>query len=111
MKVLALAFSSVLAAGADPTVKGTWEIKSDVIGNPGEVCTLTQDGKKITGSRTSEGGKARDGKGEFDGGKVTFKHSSEYQGQPLTLVYTGKLELAAALGGGLPVLPFEVTLP
>jgi hypothetical protein len=70
-------------------------------------CTLKQEDNKITGTCTS-GGTVQGVTGEITDEKVTFRHASEYEGQALTLTYTGKFESPTALAGELYVQPFDV---
>lgn len=107
--VLAAVFASTLVTAEGPTATGTWEIKSEVMGNAGEeVCTLTQDGARIAGSCTGQDNAKRDVTGEVSGEKVTFRHDGDYEGQTLTITYTGKFETGTVLSGEVSVAPFNV---
>jgi hypothetical protein len=95
--------------GADNNVAGTWTITGDVQGYPvNETCTFTQDAGKLTGScKGSE--KTYDTTGTVEGQKVVFKHAGEYQGDALTITFTGKLDDAGALKGTIDVDPMGVS--
>ena len=96
-----------LAPAADLT--GTWQIKGDVMGMPlNTVCALKQADTAITGTCQVEGGAAADVKGEVKDGKVTFSHGGDYEGQALTVVYSGTLVSATELKGTITINPFDV---
>ena len=106
--VSALHAAPVAAPAAD-SVSGTWRVTGDVQGNAvNELCTLKQAGTAVTGSCTAEGGQAYPVTGEVKDGRVTFRHGGEYQGQALTLTYSGMLA-AKPLKGTIDVQPFGVT--
>src|SRR5215204_532363 len=87
-------------------VTGTWQIKGDVMGAPlTSVCTLKQEGTALTGSCSNDGGAAADVKGEVKDGKVTFSHGGDYEGQALTVVYSGTLVSPTELKGTITVNP------
>lgn len=99
-----------LAPAADP-ITGTWQIKGDVAGNPLDVvCTIKQEGEKLSGSCTGvEAGKTNEVTGEVKNGTFTFKHGGDYQGTPLTIVYSGTAASPKELKGTISVEPFSVT--
>jgi hypothetical protein len=106
-RILPLLFlsSTVLFAQQQPTVPGTWTISGDVQGYPiNETCTFTQAADKITGSCIS-GGKTFDTTVTVDSGKVVFVHGGEYEGQALTLTYTGTYNDKGDLSGTIDVKP------
>jgi hypothetical protein len=105
-----LALLAVLhaAAVADP-ITGTWHITGDVVGNPlDEVCTIKQDGTKLTGSCSLAGGQASELTGEVKDGKITFSHGAEYNGDALTITYSATATSATELKGTVNVLPYDV---
>ena len=110
MRVVMIALALVAALAARETsVAGTWNVESEVAGNAGSsVCTLAQQDNKITGKCTSENGGEQKVTGEIEGGKVTFRHAGEYNGEALTITYTGKFESATVLSGAVNVLPYNV---
>ena len=107
-------FLMMMAAGAvtaqaERSIAGTWSVESEVMGNTGSaVCTLTQEGSKVTGKCTSEG-IDRPVTGDVTGQKFTFQHPSEYNGEALTLVYSGTFDSDTTLSGALTVKPYEVS--
>ncbi len=98
------------ALAAD-SYNGTWKIDGDVAGNPvQESCTLKEDGGKVTGScKGLNGEKAWDVTGSVEDGTITFQHSGEYNGEPLTMIYKAKVDDKDALKGTVEVKPFDVT--
>ena len=56
----------------------------------------------------AQGGAALPLKGEVKEGKVTFQYASEYDGQAITVVYTGTFATATELKGTIDVQPFGV---
>jgi hypothetical protein len=101
-----LAVLHAIPAAAADTIPGTWQIQGEVEGNPlAEVCTLQVSGAAITGQC--------DGHlltGEVKDGKITFQHGGlEYDGEPLTLIYSGALAEPREIRGTVTVMPFNVT--
>jgi hypothetical protein len=94
------------AAPAADTLPGTWQIKGDVSGNPVDmVCTIRQSGSALTGDC---GGNLLTG--EAKEGRFTFQHGGiEYEGEALTLVYSGTLAEPREMRGTITVLPFDVS--
>ena len=111
--LLAVAVHAIPAPPAADTVSGLWRVTGDVMGNPiNEVCTLKQDGVKLTGickNTDAADAKPFDVTGEVNAGKITFSHGGEYQGQALTMTYSGTLAATKELKGSVDVQPFGVT--
>ncbi len=112
LKALALLLSLLAAPvlAQSGTVSGTWKLTGDVVGNAVDlVCALTQDGRKLAGTCKQAGSdKATDIAGEVDDRKVTWKYEADYQGQPITLTFTGALDASSQLKGDIYVQPFGV---
>ncbi len=105
--LLFLASTSTLLA-QQPTVPGSWTITGDVQGYPvNETCTFTQDKDKITGSCKGSDGKAYDTTVTVNGQKVIIVHGGEYEGQALTLTYTGTYNDKGELAGDIDVQPLN----
>ena len=109
--LLPLALLAALhAAPATDSLSGAWKITGDIMGNPiDQTCTLQQAGATVTGNCIGGQGEKLDVTGEVKDDKLTFKHGGDYQGQALTIVYTGTLASANALKGSVEVRPFGVT--
>ena len=103
--ILPLLLLSTTALLAQPTVPGSWTITGDVQGYPiNEACTFTQAADKITGSCVTDG-KTYDTTVTIKDDKVIFVHGGEYQGQALTLTYTGTYNDKGDLSGTINVDP------
>jgi hypothetical protein len=104
-RVLSLLILSTSALAAQPAVPGSWTITGDVQGYPiTETCTFTQAQDKIVGSCVSEG-KTYDTTVTITDQKVVFVHAGEYEGQALTLTYTGIYNDKGDLAGAIDVEP------
>ncbi len=100
--LLLLAASTALAA----PVAGTWKIDGDVQGHPiKEICVLTGEDAALTG--TCAGEKTYPAAASLKGDMVTLTHAGEYQGQALTLTFTGKLQADGSLSGSIDVQPLN----
>jgi hypothetical protein len=107
--LLTLALLSVLNAPAADSISGTWQIKGDVVGNPlNEVCTIEQEGTTLSGSCAMEDGRTYELAGEVKEGTVTFRHGGEYEGETLTITYSGTLASPTQLSGTVDVQPYGV---
>lgn len=113
--VLFLALSALSAfaqGGSSNSVSGTWKVSGDVSGHAiDQVCTFTQDGKKLTGScKSADEEKPVATAGEVNEQKVVWQYDTEYQGEKLTVVFTGTLDAAGAqLKGEIDVQPMAVS--
>jgi len=95
---------------AQPVVPGAWTITGDVQGYPiNESCTFTQDNDKILGPCKNAEGKSFDTKVSVDEKKVVFVHGGEYQGEALTLTFTGTWNDKGELIGDIDVQPMNVS--
>ena len=95
---------------AQPVVPGAWTITGDVQGYPiNESCTFKQDNDKILGPCKNAEGKSFDTKVTVDEKKVTFVHGGEYQGEALTLTFTGSWNDKGELSGDIDVQPMNVS--
>jgi len=109
--LLMLALVSALnTAPAADSIPGTWEITGDVAGNPVKAtCVIKQAATALTGNCSMAGSnQAFPLTGEAKDGKIRFQYEIDYQGQPLTIVYSGALE-AAQLKGNIEVKPMGAT--
>lgn len=104
--ILFLAAFPVLAA--DPSIAGTWKLSLAVNGQTYDMaCTFQQDGEKLTGVCKSENGE-NPLTGQFQDQKITWEHQTPYNGDTLTLKYTGALTSATEMKGTLNVQPYDV---
>jgi hypothetical protein len=109
--LLTLTLATVLhAAPAADTIPGSWRFLGDISGFPlDQVCTFAQAGTALTGRCTTLEGPGVDIAGEVKEGTITFQHPGEYEGQPLTVAYTGTLASATEMRGTIVVQPFDVS--
>jgi hypothetical protein len=107
-RLLLLLLASTSALLAQPTIPGSWTITGDVQGYPvNETCVFTQDKDKITGSCKDSEGKAYDTTVTINDKKVIFVHGGEYEGQALTLTFTGTYNDKGELAGDIDVQPLN----
>jgi hypothetical protein len=100
--------SSAFAAGA-PNLTGSWSIHNTIAGNESDQeCKFVQTENKLTGTCK---GQEKDVEitGSLDGNKLTWKYESDYNGTPLTLIYTATLDDSGKITGSVEVQPFSVT--
>jgi hypothetical protein len=107
-RLLLLLLASTSTLLAQPTIPGSWTITGDVQGYPvNETCVFTQDKDKITGSCKDSEGKAYDTTVTINDKKVIFAHGGEYEGQALTLTFTGTYNDKGELAGDIDVQPLN----
>lgn len=98
-------FLNAEAAG----ITGKWKVHNSISGSESDQdCTLSQNGKELTGSCKGDNGEVKV-TGSVDDKKVTWKYDSEYNGSPLTLTYTGTLDDSGSIKGEVNVDPYGVT--
>jgi hypothetical protein len=104
-----LALLSVLhGSPSTDSIAGKWQITGDVVGNAVKTtCTIIQASAALSGNCTNDEGAAYVLTGEVKEGKVTFQYDIDYQGQPLTVVYSATL--AKELKGTIDVKPVGAT--
>jgi hypothetical protein len=108
--MMLMAVPAVAAAPADVDVTGTWSIAGDVSGvTVVETCNLKQGtDAKIVGSCDTSTGKYET-TGSVANGTATFKHGGSYEGNPLTITYTGKLGTDGLITGTMYVDTYDAT--
>ncbi|MDE1177213.1 MAG: hypothetical protein PW789_11515 [Edaphobacter sp.] len=95
---------------AQSTVPGSWTVTGDVQGYPiNESCSFAQDKDKIAGTCKNGEGKTFDTTVTVAEKKVIFVHGGEYQGEALTLTFTGFMNDKGELGGDIDVQPLNVS--
>ncbi|HMF54331.1 MAG TPA: hypothetical protein VK593_08270 [Edaphobacter sp.] len=109
-KTIVLLFASAATLLAQPVVPGAWTITGDVEGHPiNEACSFTQDQEKISGVCKNDEGKSYNTTVTVAEKKVTFVHGGEYQGDALTLTFTGSWNDKGELTGDIAVAPLDVS--
>jgi hypothetical protein len=100
---------AVSAVAADTSIAGKWNVSTSIAGNDGTmVCTFTQKEAALTGICTGDDGNHAV-TGKVDGNKVTWQYKSEYNGQPLTLVFSGAVNSDSQFDGTVEVDPMGVS--
>ena len=101
---LLLTLALALAVGFQPaSVAGTWNVVANVGGTQSEqTCTFIQKDSELTGNCKGERG-TYPVTGKVDGKSVTWQFEIEYEGQRLIPVYTGTIESADKIAGGVDV--------
>jgi hypothetical protein len=101
--------AALTVAAADKTLAGSWKITLNVAGEShGLSCTFQQDGEKLTGTCKGESGEGAL-TGTIQGEKITWAHQVPYNGDTLTLTYTGAFSSETEIKGDLAVAPYDVT--
>src|SRR5260370_17018411 len=102
------AFLFASSAFAAPNLTGKWTIHNSIAGNENDQeCKFVVTDNKITGSCKSQD-KDLPVTGTVDGNKITWQYQSDYNGTPLTLIYTATLDDSNKIAGTVEVKPFDV---
>jgi hypothetical protein len=97
-----------LQAGGDK-FSGQWKVQNDIQGNVSEMnCTFTVKGQDLTGGCGNETTKA-DIAGTIDGANVAWVYRGTYEGNPITVRYTGTLGETGEIRGSVSVDEFSVS--
>lgn len=102
-----LALLTVLnGAPSSDSITGTWKITGDVMGNPvSTTCVIRQAGSTLTGSCSDDAKGPYALTGEVKEGKAAFQYEVDYEGQPLTVVYSAPFTAAKEFRGTINVKP------
>lgn len=96
----------MLHADDTPALSGNWQVHNDIAGNESDQsCTFTQKGTDLTGSCSSDSGSVAV-TGRINGKNITWSYKSEYNGQPLTVIYNGGMESSTKIVGSVSVPEF-----
>ena len=112
MKSLSLIFllllaSAALSADSSP-IAGTWKMHTNIAGNENDQeCTFTQKDTTLGGTCKTEKGDLAI-KGTIDGKKLSWQYEVEYNGSPLTLIFTGAIDPPTKMSGAVDVQPIGV---
>ncbi len=113
MKLFALPSALLLLAAmpslaADRTLTGTWNLALNVSGQDYNLaCTFKQDGEKLTGTCTGESGEGAV-TGQLASEKISWTHTIPFNGDTLTLSYSGAFTSDNAIKGTIHVAPFDI---
>jgi hypothetical protein len=90
LAALLVSVFAISALAAD--ISGQWTATFNTqVGEQHYVYTFKVDGEKLTGTAKSDNGTSEIQNGTVKGDNVSFVESLEYQGQKLTITYTGKV--------------------
>lgn len=108
--LLTLALVPSVAVIAEPvSVNGRWEVNANVGGTASDMdCTFTQKDTDLTGSCTTDQTPLAI-TGKVDGKTVTWQFNTQYEGQTLTVVYSGTLDASDKIVGTVDVQPISVS--
>jgi hypothetical protein len=101
--------AALCAAAAEPaSLTGQWTVKTAVMGNENESqCRLEQQGEELSGACETRRGKV-EVRGHVKGAEVRWSYKAEYEGNPLTVVYKGKIEAPGKLAGAVTVDEYSI---
>jgi len=92
MSVLLFAVLALAAVAFAADVDGTWTSTFDTqIGEQHYTYNFKADGEKLTGTAKNDWGERPIEDGTIKGDAVAFTENVEFQGQKITIKYTGKL--------------------
>jgi len=113
MKALPLWFllglMAVPSSAADtPALTGKWKVHNSIVGNESDQnCAFAQEGNSLSGTCSLEQGTARV-TGKVTDTKITWQYNTEYNGSPLTLVYTGTMDKDSKITGTVEVQTMSI---
>jgi len=94
-RILPAVLTALLLAAAAPLfadVTGTWTASFDTqIGVQNYTYTFKAEDGKLTGTAKSQFGETKITEGVVKGDEISFVENPDFQGQPLKIVYTGKV--------------------
>ena len=103
-----LATAAAMSAADNGPLAGNWKLYSNIQGHESDLaCTFTQTNDQIAGTCNSERGVLAV-TGKVSEKQVTLQYKTEYQGDELTVVYTGKVESPEKFAGTVNVQPLGV---
>lgn len=98
--ILLVLVSAAIPAGA-AEIAGTWRLTGRIADvNIDRVCTIRQTESRIQGACKNQTGETVL-TGEVNGGDVTWKYESKYDGATVVLVFKGTLESDSAIKGAI----------
>ena len=104
-----LSLANLTSAADNPSLAGKWKIHTSIAGDESDQsCTFTQSNKDLAGTCINKQGTVTIA-GKITENKVTWQHKSEYEGQSLTIVYTGTVDSPTKIVGTVDVEPMDVS--
>jgi hypothetical protein len=102
--------STLHAATPADSLAGSYKFTNEVQGvSWSEVCTFKQTGTTMGGSCVGDAGTPFAITGEVKGDSVTFQHGGEYQGQAITIIFSGTIEKSELKKGSIFVKPLDAS--
>ena len=107
--VSALIGCAALAASAsDSALTGNWNVHNSIAGNESDMaCTITQKDTELTGTCKSDQSSGTIA-GKADGNTITWTYKTEYNGGPLSMMYSGNLASTGKMNGTVKVQEYDV---
>lgn len=105
--LLVAAGAAVARAAENASLEGKWTLHYNISGYSGDLdCAFNQKDSDVTGACKSPDGSVSV-TGKVDGKNVTLQYKTEYNGDELTVTYTGKRE-PGKMSGSISVQPMGV---
>lgn len=103
--ILIASFEAVSAAD----VSGSWHVTGSVNENPIDTtCTLTQKDNALTGTCVRKAdGKSVEATGSVKDDTIAWHYNSEFNGDPITVTYSGKIAKDGTISGKIVVDPYN----
>jgi hypothetical protein len=103
--ILIASFQAAYAAD----VSGSWHVTGSVSDNPIDTtCPLTQKDNALTGTWVrKQDGKSVDATGSVKDQTIEWHYKSEYNGDPITVTYSGTLGKDGTISGTILVDPYN----
>ncbi len=96
LRWIAVLFVAVLAMGLTAVaadIDGVWKSTFDTpIGEMHYTYTFKADGEKLTGTAKNDMAEVKIQDGTIKGNDITFTENLDFQGQSISIKYTGKIE-------------------
>ena len=91
-------------------ISGSWHVTGSVSDNPVDTtCTLTQKDNALTGTCVRKDGKSVDATGSVKDDAIAWHYNSEYNGDTITINYSGKIGKDGTISGTIVVDPYNAT--
>jgi hypothetical protein len=109
LAALVLATATALASPIDDRISGEWLLHNEIANNVSEMnCTFALKGADLTGGCTTPEVTVEIA-GKVEDTSVSWVYKSVYNGNPITLKYTGSLGTDGIIKGNVLVEEFSVT--
>ncbi len=91
--VVLVLFAGTLALAATPDITGKWTASFETqIGKLDYTYNFKVEGEKLTGTAANQFGESKIEDGTVKADQVSFTETIDFQGQKITIKYTGKIE-------------------